>query len=99
MSPWCSMTSVTSMVTWSPVISLATQRRMASVPQNSRWASLTRAPSAKVATMASSSWALTAVMCPATTGGRLAMVLCVMTPASVLPAPEGQDRVPRLTVR
>src|ERR1700682_1892489 len=60
------MTSVTSSVTLSPTISLAAQRRIASAPQNSRWTSLTSASSAKVATIASSSNALTAAMYSAT---------------------------------
>jgi hypothetical protein len=55
------------MVTLSPTISLSTKRRIASVPRISRLASLTYASGANVATIASASNALTALMWSAIT--------------------------------
>src|SRR5580698_9981833 len=93
-SPWCSMTSVTSMVTRSPTSSLATHLAMAARPQNSRCASLTSASSAKVARMASRSKRFTAAMWSAM---GLGSALFMPEPCG-LPAREGQAARSRLTL-
>src|ERR1700722_14104801 len=93
-SPWCSTTSVTSMVTLSPTISLAIHLAMAARPQNSRCASLTSASSAKVARMASASKRFTAARW---SGMGLGSDLFMPEPCG-LPVAEGQVGSSRLTL-